>query len=159
MKTEKMKQLMLLLLVALCFAGLNAFSQPADHEMPPHGKMGERPEKMDHAFLPNLTDDQKSQIDKLNLDFQKQTLQTRNQIGEKHAQLRTTVTQEKADLKKVDALIDDIGKLKSSIMKERVKTDLQIRALLTDEQKVLFDQRIAHSMSPDDRQMIRHRMR
>ena len=94
-----------------------------------------------YAFIPNLSDDQKQKIDQLNLTFDKNTLQFHNDIREKQAHLHTLLTQDNADTNQVNKLIDDIGTLRTRIMKERVATDMKIRGLLTDDQKVAFDTR------------------
>jgi Spy/CpxP family protein refolding chaperone len=94
--------------------------------------------------IPDLTEDQKEKIEKLNLEFEKKTLQKHNLIGEKEAQLRTAITQSDVVLDKTDKLIDEISSLRSEIRKERVRTDAKIRELLTDDQKVMFDRMRSH---------------
>ena len=94
-----------------------------------------------HEAIPNLTDDQKQKIDQLNLTFDKNTMQFHNDIREKEAHLHTLLTQDNADTNQINKLIDDIGSLRTKIRKERVATNLKIRGLLTDDQKVAFDMR------------------
>ena len=43
------------------------------------------------------------------------------------------------DTKAINALVDEIGNLKTQLMKERVNFELQIRSLLSDEQRLRFD--------------------
>jgi Spy/CpxP family protein refolding chaperone len=86
----------------------------------------------------NLSDEQKNDVEKLQLDFQKATLSMRNKIREKNAQLNTMVT-EGADKKEIDKVIDEIGDLRTGIHKSMIDTHLKIRDLLNDEQKVKFD--------------------
>ncbi len=159
MNSNKVKQSVLLLMVALCLFGFKAFSQPDGQEGPRHEQRDERPQHFRQFPFQDLTDAQKTQIEKLNLNFQKQTLQTKNQIGEKEAQLHTAITQDKADMKKINALVDDISQLRASIQKERIKTNLEIRDLLTDEQKVLFNQRTARDMHSPDQPHAHHPIR
>ncbi|HLF34036.1 MAG TPA: periplasmic heavy metal sensor [Cyclobacteriaceae bacterium] len=92
-----------------------------------------------HMSIPDLTEEQKEKIGKLNLEFEKNTLQKHNLIREKEAQLRTAVTQPDIVLDKTDKLIDEISSIRSEIRKERIRTDARIRELLTDDQKVMFD--------------------
>ena len=97
-----------------------------------------------HRMIPGLTEDQQQKINKLNIDFEKNTLQSHNQIREKEAQLKTLLTQDKINLDQADKFIDEIGTLKSAIRKEKVRTDMKIRELLTDDQKVIFDLNRSH---------------
>ena len=46
---------------------------------------------------------------------------------------------DKADIKGIDANIDEISKVKGNIMKSKAHLKQQIRALLTDEQRLYFD--------------------
>lgn len=86
----------------------------------------------------DLSDEQEQQIEKLHLNFQKETLPARNKIREKNAQLNTLIT-EGANESKIDQLIDEIGNLRTEMQKSRINTHLKVRDLLTDEQKIKFD--------------------
>jgi len=88
--------------------------------------------------LLDLSDEQKEKIEKLHLDLQKETLPVRNKIREKNAQLNTLVTEE-AGQPKINTLIEEIGDLRTEFQKSRMNTHLKVRELLTDEQKVKFD--------------------
>jgi len=100
-----------------------------------------------HAMNPNrndqldLTDEQKGKIDEIKLATSKKSIQRQNKINELEAQLRTSITQDIVDKNKVNTLIDEIGKLKAENRKDRMDDHLKIRELLTDKQKVIFDQR------------------
>jgi Spy/CpxP family protein refolding chaperone len=89
----------------------------------------------------DLTEDQQGKIDEIKLDTSKKLTQSQNKINELEAQLNTTITQDKVDKNKVSALIEEIGKLRTEIRKERMNDHLEIRELLTEKQKVIFDQR------------------
>ncbi len=94
--------------------------------------------------IPNLTEEQKEQIKALRLDMMKKALPIRNTIGEKRARLRTLQTQASVNMKEVNALIDEIAGLKARIAKMRAAKRQQIRNLLTDEQRIVFDSRPMH---------------
>ena len=104
----------------------------------PHNQMEE---------ILDLTDEQSGKIEKLHLDFQKETLPARNKIREKNAQLNTLVT-EGAAQSKIDQLIEEIGELRTDIQKSRMNTHLKVRGLLTDEQKVKFDSHFTNRFGP-----------
>jgi Spy/CpxP family protein refolding chaperone len=87
----------------------------------------------------DLTDEQKTKIEALQVPHMKKMQAYRNQLGEKKAQERTLVTSEKPDSKKINALIEEIGKIQTDMKKAQVAHRLEIRALLTDIQQIKFD--------------------
>jgi Spy/CpxP family protein refolding chaperone len=92
-------------------------------------------EKMD------LADEQKESMDKIRMETLKEMLPLKNSIAEKKAQLHTLQTTEKADINKINLMIDEIAEIKTKMAKKRAATHQQIRSLLSDEQRVLFDSR------------------
>ncbi|MDZ7608224.1 MAG: Spy/CpxP family protein refolding chaperone [Cyclobacteriaceae bacterium] len=90
--------------------------------------------------LLELTEDQKGKIEEIKLASGKKTIQGQNKISELEAQLATSLTQDKVDNTKVNSLIDEIGKLKTENRKDRISAQLKIRELLTEKQKIIFDQ-------------------
>jgi Spy/CpxP family protein refolding chaperone len=91
--------------------------------------------------LPDLTDQQKEKIADLRMQNMKIMLQQRNQVQEKMAKLRTLETAEKADINAINGLIDEISEIKADMAKQQAAHRQQVRSLLTDEQKVIFDSR------------------
>jgi len=96
--------------------------------------------------IPGLTQTQKEQIKKLHTALMKDIMPLQNNIGEKRAHLRTLSTAEKPDMKAINSLIDEIFTLKATIQKKRMKFMQDVRALLTDEQRVMFDQHSGRMM-------------
>ncbi|MDZ7261791.1 MAG: Spy/CpxP family protein refolding chaperone [candidate division KSB1 bacterium] len=88
--------------------------------------------------IPDLTPEQSSKIQKLELEFQKNTLPLHTQLQTKQLELRTLII-ENAELSKLEAKIDEISKARAELMKKRIAHRLEIRKLLTDEQKAHFD--------------------
>ena len=88
----------------------------------------------------DLSDAQKEKIDEIKLASNKEVTQTQNKINELEAQLTTTLSEDKVDQNKANKLVDEIGDLRSTVRKQRVDTHLKIRNLLTEKQKLLFDQ-------------------
>jgi Spy/CpxP family protein refolding chaperone len=84
------------------------------------------------------TDEQESEIEKLHLDFQKKSLSVRNKIREKNAQLNTLIS-EGADMNKVNQLVEEIGDLRTEVQKGMISTHMKVRNLLSDDQKVKYD--------------------
>ena len=93
----------------------------------------------------DLSDEQKGKMEAIYIQHQKSQIQVRNQIREKEAQLRTQMTQDNIDQARIFILIDEIGKLRTESMKSRTEAHIKIRALLSDKQKILFDQRMGRS--------------
>jgi len=89
--------------------------------------------------IPNLTDEQKEEIDKLQADYQKVFLSQRKQLEEKNTRLKSLITTEKADMEEINKVIEEIGEINVQVMKDQTVYKLAIRALLTAEQKVEFD--------------------
>jgi len=95
---------------------------------------------MGKGCLPNFTTEQLSKIQKLKLEFEKETLPLRQKIQTLNLEMRT-LTSEGADQGKLEAKIEEIGKIRIEIQKKALAHHQEIRKLLTDEQKVYFDQR------------------
>ncbi len=89
----------------------------------------------------NLTEEQQEKIAGLRLEMQKELLPLRNQLGEKRAKMRTLATTENADLKALNRLIDESKDLQAEMAKLRLANRQQIRKLLTEEQRIMFDSR------------------
>lgn len=87
----------------------------------------------------NLTDDQKEAFKKSMLVVQKQMQPLRNQLGEAEAHQKTLMTSEKPDLAAINKNIEKIGEIKTEMAKLQAKHHLEMRAQLTDEQRLKFD--------------------
>jgi len=115
------------------------------------GNSDERPMRgHDHALLMqaghrgmaeglNLTDEQKAAFKQGMIDMQKQMKPLRNELGEAVAHQKTLVTAEKPDFSAINKNIEKIGALKIEMAKIQTKHRLDMRAQLTDEQKLKFD--------------------
>lgn len=145
MKKMNFKNVMVMALVVLLFSGMQAIAQRGPGHPGSRGQMNWKDGDMPGRFsmIPDLTDEQQEQIKSLRLAFADATLPTRNAIREKQARLATLLTEDNVNQSQVNATIDEVSALRSKIMKERVNTNIKIKALLTDEQKVVFNQHIA----------------
>lgn len=140
MKAITYKHIMMLLAASLIVTG-SAFAQ--------QGKMhSESVEKqcmsgMGHgkhmSMIPDMTEQQKEQMEQLRTEHLKVMLPLKNQLQEKMARLRTLSTAEKVNMNDINKKIDEIGELKIKLMKERATHRQDIRKLLTEEQRVMFD--------------------
>lgn len=98
-------------------------------------RRGEAPEMR----LPNLTDQQKEQIKAIMLKGRKETLPLQNALREKQAELHTLRTAENYNERAVKSKIDEITELQHSLMLLREQHRQEIREVLTEEQRIIFD--------------------
>ena len=89
--------------------------------------------------IDNLTDEQKKKIDKLQIEHLKEVNKTRTLLKEKQAHLHTLQVADKPDNNEINKTIDEITSIKNDLMKKHEAYRQSVRALLTDEQKVIFD--------------------
>lgn len=84
--------------------------------------------------IPNLTEEQKEQMKAFKIEFEKAALPLRSQIGEKEARLHTLVTAESYDERATNKVIEEIGDLKTDLMKLEIGQKQKVKSILTDEQ-------------------------
>jgi len=87
----------------------------------------------------NLTDPQKEAFKQSRLAMQKQLQPIQNELGEAEAHQKTLMSAEKPDLGAINKNIEKIGSLKVEMAKIRTKNHLDMRAQLTEEQRLKFD--------------------
>lgn len=91
--------------------------------------------------LPGITSDQLDQIDALRLKNLKENQQLRNELGEKRARMRTLSSVDNPDMAAINKLIDEMAAIRANIQKNMAASHQQIRQLLTEEQRLIFDNR------------------
>jgi Spy/CpxP family protein refolding chaperone len=91
------------------------------------------------AGIPDLTEAQQAQMKPLKLAHMKEMQQLQNKMGELKAKQRTLTTVDAPDMNTINANIDEITKTQNTMMKKETAHRLEIRKLLTEEQKVWFD--------------------
>jgi len=95
-----------------------------------------------NSKIPNLTEQQEAQIKTLRIVHMKKVQDLKNLIDVKNAELKVLQTANKPDLSAINKKIDEKASLKTELEKERAAFRQKIRALLTDEQKVVFDSKM-----------------
>ncbi len=145
MKINHLKTKLCTGILALIFiAGIETlYAQPGSDEA--HGKMDKK-EKCEMApeagichNIPNLTEEQQQKITKLQTGMMKEMQGIHDQLAEKHAHLKTLSHAEKPDQNAINKTIDEISDLQAQMMKKRFSHRQEIRNILTNEQKVVFD--------------------
>lgn len=141
MKYLKAKLLVLSLILALAVSAqpLQKGSKNYHGERKAHREFKTEPFEGHFKGVLNLTDEQQSALKKLQVVHQKEMLPLRNELGEKKAKMRTLQTAENADLKAINALIDEMSLIKTRMAKAKAAKHQAIRKLLTDEQRLQFD--------------------
>lgn len=93
-------------------------------------------------MLPDLTDEQQEQIKDLRVDQMEQMTRYRNNLMEKRATLRKLQTQDNPDMDAINNTIEEMGEMRTEMNKARAEHHQEIRELLTEEQRAIFDARM-----------------
>ncbi len=148
-----MKRLIISTMLIVFFLATSSWAQQPKQEM---GKMGPRIEREDRPCcgmgpnqqgmkggmdIPDLTDEQKAQLEKLQIEYMKSMQPLRNELAEKQAQLHTQSTAPEINMSRLNGLIEEIGKLRTEIMKEKQKHHQAVRKILNEKQRLIFDSR------------------
>lgn len=96
-------------------------------------------EQRGHENGLELTDAQKEAFKQSMLAMQKQLQPIKNELGEAMAHQKTLTTAEKPDMSAINKNIEKMGDLKTEMAKIQTKLHLEMRAQLTDEQRLKFD--------------------
>lgn len=138
MKKLKVKTITVVVAALLLSLNANVFAQSG---MGRGDGRGNNPNQQKGYFcnIPDLTEDQQNQIDKLRTAHIKEMQDFRNQHGEKRAKLQTLQTADNVDMDKINKLIDEMGTIRIGKQKKAAAHRQAVRNLLTDEQKVYFD--------------------
>ena len=94
---------------------------------------------MGRCLVPDLTAEQETAIQKLRTEHYKAVLPLSNSMAEKEARLQTLRTADNPDNARINKLIEEIGSIRTDMMKKAESHRQKVRKLLTDDQKVLYD--------------------
>jgi hypothetical protein len=136
----------ILILVAAVFGLTSSFAQPGQ------GFRGQGQGNRAQGFLmngqgdcsliiPNLSEDQKSEIQDLRVDFLKEMQQNRNELDVLRAENKKLATSVNPDQKAINKNIDQQTAMMNSSMKAQSAHRQEVRKLLNDDQKLYFDSR------------------
>lgn len=132
-----MKQLSKISAMLVLMLGIVFSSTAQQRTGAPQQKKQMKFERQD--MLPDLTDAQKEQMKAIRIKTMKSVQPIKNQLMEKRARLNTLSSAEKADMKAINKQIDEISTLKATIQKQRAASKQEVRSILTDDQRVIFD--------------------
>lgn len=94
-----------------------------------------------YAAVLGLTDDQKSKVNDLKINHQKEVLPLKNQMRELKAHYKTLISSDKPDMNAIDQNIDSQTKVINSLMKSQAEFRENFSSILTDKQKLMLEQR------------------
>lgn len=130
------KQLVLSTLFSLLV--MVAMAQPQGHgKTNGKGMKGNHHEMMMKSL--NLSTDQQTQINIIHKKTKRSSLDTKNQLGEKEARMKTLTSSDNADTKAITKLAGEISALKAQMYLAHVLAKVEIRSLLNEDQKLQFD--------------------
>jgi Spy/CpxP family protein refolding chaperone len=84
--------------------------------------------------IPNLSDEQKGKLEKLHAEHRKMMEAAKADMEKLHVEMQGLM-KDPVDLKKVEAKIDEAAKMMAAMQKKCLAHRLEVRALLTAEQK------------------------
>ena len=103
-----------------------------------HGYMGMMGTGMPGML--NLTDEQRTKIEKIHLEERKQHLAVMGKMLDMQSKMRELYAADEPDPKKVGAVYGEMAKLQQQMLETHVQASNQMRALLTKEQREQFKQ-------------------
>ena len=139
-----MKPLISAILITILASGSGLISSAMADEHGGHG--------MHHghnSWMTSLTDKQTKQINKLKLEYEKQVYPIRAKIKQARVELGMLIIADKPRQKDIDNKIDNIVKLKAQKMRLKIAHKIEIRKILTEDQRVQFDKRVLDRFSRD----------
>ena len=139
-----MKTKILVIVAMIMIFATSVFAQPNGNRRMNKGDRSERfmnNGERGHGFMgiPDLTDAQKTQMKKMRTAQMKEALPLRNKMQELQAHKRTISTGDNVNMAELNKTIDEIGALKTQMMKKRATHHQAVRKILTDDQRVFFD--------------------
>ncbi len=94
--------------------------------------------------IPDLTDKQKEEIKALRIANMKEIRSLKDQMGIKRAELKALQDAENADLNAINHKIEEKAAIRTQIEKKSAAHRQAVRALLTDDQRIIYDQKTSH---------------
>lgn len=99
-------------------------------------------------MLPDLTEEQTEKISELRSNHMAEMTKVKAELKILKAELDQLAIAEQADMKKINSKIDEISALKSKMTKSHYKHRQDVRSLLTEEQRVIFDAKTGKRFGP-----------
>ena len=134
--------------------GLYAQDIPAHQRRGKQEQFGKEQRGQRPPRIPNLTEEQASQLTTFKVAHEKEALPLKNQINELEAQLQTLMTEDVINKNEAGRVIENITDIKAQLMKMKIDQTANIKSVLTEEQLVAFNHQLTRKK---DRQPRRGR--
>lgn len=118
----------------LVVAGMSMAQQPQQGE-----RMRQRMQQHRPMMGLNLTEEQQQKMADLHLALQKQIAPLRARLAVLRTDLKLLMTADSPDMSKIEAKQKEIGEVETQIRIAQSRHQLQVRAMLTPEQRKKFD--------------------
>jgi Spy/CpxP family protein refolding chaperone len=105
---------------------------------------GERAKKECTSFISDLSADQEAAIDKIHTEKRGMMQQLSADLRIKEAELAKLRIDENASESALNSKVDEISNIKAQMQKLHIKAEQDIRKLLTEKQRLEFDQHCQH---------------
>lgn len=130
------------LIVALLLLTTISYAQQRPDK--PEGRRGYNHGMKAWMEIGGLSEDQKESIKAIHLKTMKANQSIRNEIGEKEARMNTLSSVDNPKKTEIMSIASEIADLRKKLFLARVETRLAVRELLTDDQKLIFDNKRHH---------------
>jgi zinc resistance-associated protein len=138
MKRSGLKTIIAVSTMCIALASAGAIRAEGMHDGPERGK-GEHECRLKSSWKETLTDSQKTQLEKLHLAMKKDTSVLRAELGVKKAELKALALKDNPDTQAISRKTDEIMGIKKELMQKRIGHLIEVRKVLTPEQRVSFD--------------------
>ena len=150
MKKLDVNMKVLIAIIALFGISLSLMAQPQ-----------QRQRQMQHRdqggmSILDLTEDQKAEIKAIHITQVKAIQSLKDEVMINKAKINAAMNMDNPDMKEIVGLVEANGKLLTDIQTKKIESQIKVRSLLTDEQKVMVD---AHQgQRQGKRAFAQHRM-
>ena len=138
---------LLVAIIVVLGLSLSVMAQPQQRGQMQHQSM------MAHSgyqFL-DLTEDQEDQINHIHLAHMKDVQPLKDEVKINRAKVNALLNNDDPDMKKIVSLVETDGKLLTQIQVKSIEQKINVRSLLTEEQKIIFD---AHGEKMENRRAL-----
>ena len=109
--------------------------------------------------LPDLTEEQETQIENMRIELEGAVLPLKSELELESAKFKKLMITDYPDKAAIEDRIDRISSIQTRIRKLHIDNRLQVRSLLTVEQRIRFDRRVFESKGHRPRRQRRWPMR
>jgi len=139
MKRAGLKTILAVTIVCASLATAGAVRAESGMQGGPERGKGGHECRLKHSWKESLTEAQKSQLERLHLDMKKETGVLRAELGVKKAELKALTLRDNPDTQAIGRKTDEIMGIRKELMQKRINHLIEVRKVLTPEQRVSFD--------------------